>query len=232
MKNYLVVAITNNAEIKALQVYSNQLPALDRAFALAGDLAENSFGWVEPEPAEEVLDNGSSRWVFLETNRQFVACYHVEVDELQVTFIPPATIPTPVRADIVLPQLTYAQIQEQINKSRMERSLPGGFCGNKPMRMEDLLDDPYSVDPASALTKQQRTALVLARIRAIPNYSWGLSGVGFNRDGCIAQINLKSTHGQMIIDEECEFLDSVRDKRIEEISFVEEESSSSESEEW
>jgi hypothetical protein len=225
MKMYLIIAISDSAEIKASELFLEQEPALDRTFELASELADShSLNWVDPQPAEEILDDGSRRWVFLETNKQFAGCYHLEVNEHKGSLLTKNSSAT----DVVVPQITLSQIKSRLNQSRLDRNLPGGFYGKKPMKMGDLIDNPYSVDPASSLSVQQKVALVTARIRAIPDYSWITAGCVCDKAACLNMLSIDSIESRFLIAEECDFLDELRDDRIDsEIANEEEESSSS-----
>ena len=89
-------------------------------------------------------------------------------------------------------------------------SLPGGWdYNNKPITMESVTNDPWSVPNYYSLISDRQLAIVVARISKRPYYAKRLVGIGtFTKDVALAEIEKRSIAGDLIISQELEWLDS------------------------
>lgn len=230
-KIYLVLFVGANTEVKVHNLYLNQEVALDMGYSLASEAVNDYTAWLVSNPDKQVLDDGTARWVFLETSKQYVGVHELPVSEK--TFSPSAHADllslTPPVVKLV-PQLPDYPIHKDLANKYLG-NLPGGFdYSNKPLKLDWVLANPMDAVPTVQLSDKQRTALVVARIKAITdyNFAWN-SGLTWTRDHTLFIIANKLEHFQTIIDFECELLDELRENAI---NNLEEESSSSSEDEW
>lgn len=236
-KVYLVLHISPGTEVKATNLYLNQEVALDMAYSLASEVAEDRTLWLAQNPDKEVLDDGSARWVFFETSKQYVGVLELPVNDK--TFSPGAYNDLVKQSATFVASPPFSGINYPIHVNRddkLDGKLPGGFdLSGKPIKLEVLLTDPHSVLSTYSLSDKHREALVTARIRAIPNYTfkWA-SGEVWTKDHTIFHINKKLEHAKTIIDFECDLLDGLRVDAIDKLNVddYEDESSSSSEDEW
>lgn len=90
-----------------------------------------------------------------------------------------------------------------------ESSLPAGWSyAGKPVIMQDLFEDPYSVLPTHQLKENQQWALTIARIRKRPQFSLLIPGVAtFNQQTALHELQNKTNIGHEIVMLECVWLD-------------------------
>lgn len=261
-KVYLVLAIKNSAEVKACELFLQEDPALDRAYELADSIIStfdgNTSAWITPYPVKETLDDGTNRWLFLETSKQYVAVHLLPVNDGKLGFIkfgstpqsvglitaiqiqpPAAPQPHPGCTDttklggILNDYIVFGSSSTALD-DRYKKSSPGGFSvSGKAVNMEFLLANPRDVLPTKDLSDVQRIALVKARINHIDNYTcnWA-SGLSWTKDHVQLYLSSNNEFAAPVIKSECGFLDDIRDQAIHDTEDYEEESSSSSEDEW
>lgn len=72
MSAYVVNVVTNQAELVVCELYASYSLASSRALALARACAVSNPLWVNPNAPEEKMEDGSIRWIYLETSRFLV----------------------------------------------------------------------------------------------------------------------------------------------------------------
>lgn len=77
---YVVLAVNDKAEVEACETYAGVQTALGRAWHLAVAKSGSNPIWANPSPQEEKLEDGSIRWVLLETSRHFVAVFYKPIE--------------------------------------------------------------------------------------------------------------------------------------------------------
>jgi hypothetical protein len=81
MTHVFVVVATRDSEVEVCEAFSG-LAALGRAFQLASDKSgRGRTDLFNHSPNEEVLPDGSTRWVFMDTNKQSVVVFYRQVEE-------------------------------------------------------------------------------------------------------------------------------------------------------
>ena len=238
---YVVVSIKNGAELEACEVYAGVQHALGRAFALAHFASMLHPEWLVSSPREEATGpDGSLRWVFLDTSRNYVAVHYKKIQDSM-----PAKNPLePLKnlGDYTLdgyrlfnrtaqPVTINDGYQSSFTPTPTPKddptdpTLPAGwFYNGKPATMADLMDYPYDVRPTNELTEAQKWALVTSRVKKRLGFSMLVPGVGtFVHRSALHDLDTKSAWGAEIVRIECEWLDRVRQDQID----VEESSESS-----
>lgn len=246
---YVVVSIKNGAELEACEVYAGVQHALGRAFALAHFASIQHPEWMIHAPNEEATGpDGSMRWVFLDTSKNYVAVHYKKIQDA-----------IPSRKDPLEPLKNLNTLDYTLDGYRifnraapqppsildgyqyifqpkprpaddpLDRNLPAGWTyGNKPATMDELLDYPHDIRPTSELSESQKWALVTARIQKRMGFSMLVPGIGtFVRMTALHEIGLKTTIAQQIVNIECEWLDRLREEQMD----VEDSSSEESSEE-
>lgn len=213
---YVVIAIKNSAELEICESYAGANAALGRAFSLA---QLRSFINKEPQipvPDEVKSDDGSIRWVFMNTDKTYVAVHYSNILVYPNAFEP---LKNSVHPDPVPPPIT------QLNNAIMDPVvtfddpyndlLPGGWLDNKkPATMKDLWDTPEQVKCIYDLSGAQKWALAKARISKRPNYHLDIPGLGiFDQTRALLEINAKSSAGEEVMEDELEWLEGLRNDR-------------------
>lgn len=125
-------------------------------------------------------------------------------------------IPTPIDV-VIIPPVVPAPVLPK--DDFYEMSLPIGFNVNgKPITMEDLYDDPYSVASYDTLSENQEWAIVIARVRKRPGFSTQTSAGTLSQQAALDELQKKSTVGKEIKDREIQLLANVLSTELEESS--------------
>lgn len=235
---YLVLVVVDS-EVKNSEVFTYQHVALERACVLAHKISVGTTAWLLQNPDEEQLEDGASRWVFLETSKKYVAVHktkvnsedHYTVFQISAPVVPVVTVPAQLPGHYDTSSVggkynDYPVMEPQ--PDRYADKSPAGFDYNKkPLRMEDLVRDPFCCLETSDLTDAQRKALVKARIKFMRDYrfKWA-SGLIWTRDHTLLLLDGNSLFVDAIIDFECSLLDAHK----ETLTYEDESSSSSEDE--
>jgi hypothetical protein len=227
---YVVISVKDGAELEVCEAYAGVQHALGRAFALAHFASVTHPEWLVTSPHEEATGpDGSSRWVFLDTSRNYVAVHYKKIQESTPTKDPL----DPVRNFNTLdgyrlfksaPAVTIVdgyqssfQPKPAPKDDPTDRSLPAGWTyGNAPATMAELLDYPYDVKPTASLTEAQKWALVTSRVKKRLGFSILVPGTGtFVHRSALIELEGKTTWGAEIVRLECEWLDRVRQEQID-----------------
>src|SRR5579885_420429 len=176
---YIVVSVKDGAELEVCEVYAGVQHALGRAFALAHLASITHPEWLVSSPKEEATGpDGSFRWVFLDTSRNYVAVHYKRIQDSTPTKDPLDPVrnfstldgyrifksaPTTTLFDGYQSSWTPTPLPKD---DPTDRSLPAGWdYSNKPVTMDTLLDYPYDVKSTKELTDSQKWALVTSRIK-------------------------------------------------------------------
>lgn len=237
MSSVYTVIVRNERDIETIEVYAGVQSALGRAFHLA-NLHEKNLKRINISPDEEKLEDGSIRWVFLNTYEVFVGVFFkriessllskrdrlssvVGIDTPAITFTLPQTVPS--LADVKASDVPRGFDPEDVviglpAYDIMDRSMPAGFdLNNKPILMGTLLDDPYSVKGPENLTTHQKWALVIARARKNPDWRTlpkGYSGYAPHAASALPELEAKSPFGELIMEGEIDTLQAIYDDAL------------------
>ena len=227
---YTVISIKNGAELETLEVYAEVQHALGRAFALAHFASIQHPEWMVHAPIEEATGpDGSLRWVFLDTSKNYVAIHYKPIMDA----IPSRKDPLDVVKNFSTsdgyrifkntPAVTLVDGYHSMFHSKplskddpTDRSLPAGWgYDNKPVTMDTLLDYPYDVKSTKELTEAQKWALVTSRVRKRLGFSIFVPGTGiFVHRSTLKELEGKTALGADIVRLECEWLDRVREEQF------------------
>lgn len=214
---YVVVAVDNSADLTTCEVYAGVQAALGRAFALAHYSAIMNYDWVDTSPKEQKMPDGSIKWVFLDTNKKYIAVHYKNI--LLSSLSKKDIFDQPLKAAMVIPPGDPVILVDPTVTADepYDDSLPGGWWNdNKPALFEDLWEYPDEIKSVYILTESQKWALATARIMKRPNYELYLPNLGtFNQAAAIKELKAKSSIGSEIRDDECIWIEGVREDRIE-----------------
>ncbi len=219
---YIVVA-TRDSEIETCETFTSVQSALGRGFQLAADKAgKGRIDLVNASPDEEIMLDGSTRWVFMNTNMQSVVVFYRKVEEALLSAKDPSNIvvgPLPTSAPPATDPSVQVSLPLQTPYDFMDRSLPVGWhFSEKPAFMQDLLDHPFDVkDQQWDLTDDQKWALAEVRVRKSPGYrSMVVDHLGFRPDQRTALLEIKgrTALGEEIRDAEIAALRALREDLI------------------
>lgn len=240
MSVYIVVS-TKESEIEFCEAYAGANAAMGRAAQLAFDKAGRGHAdLVDTSPKEELLSDCSTRWMFMNTNKQSVQVIFRKIEVAlpahNANATPPAPIPSvsPLLFGMVAIAPPAPKIVDDPWVDRgfgalppppppihvptaydfRDRSLPVGWKQDgTPALMGDLLDSPYDVQDPANLTDAQKWALVTVRVSKSPGWKGIPKGspiAWFSRDALV-QIKNKSAIGELLRDGEIESLHHLRD---------------------
>lgn len=240
MSVYIVVS-TKESEIEYCEAYAGANAAMGRAAQLAFDKAGKGHAdLVDTSPKEELLTDCSTRWVFMNTNKQTVEVVFRKIETAlpahNTSAVPPSpmpAIPQPFgMVAIAMPGDSPwvdrgfgalppppSPIHDPTPPARpaydfQDRSLPVGWkLDGRPALMSDLLDDPADVQDPLNLTDAQKWAVVMARVSKSPGWKGVPKGspiAWFSRDA-LTQLKSKSSIGELLRDGEIESLHHLRD---------------------
>lgn len=213
MSHVYIVVATRDSEIETCESFTGIQSALGRGFQLAADKAgKGRIDLFNVSPDEEIMLDGSTRWVFMNTNMQSVVVFYRKVEEALLSAKDPSNI-------IVGPLPTQVPLPPQTPYDFMDRSLPVGWHFNeKPAFMQDLLDHPFDVkDQQWDLTEDQKWALVEVRVRKSPGYrSMVVDHLGFRPDQrtSLSEVKGRTALGEEIRDAEIAALRALREDLI------------------
>lgn len=234
---YVVIAIDHGADLTVCEVYAGAHSALGRASALAHYAAILNQDWVDTTPTEEKLPDGSIRWIFLDTSKKYIAVQYKHIlissssvdpmEDLKMNLSAIAQQTTNVVAPVT-PTINVAPDPIVTADAPYDDNLPGGwFLDNKPAKMIDLWETPEQVKSVYNLTKAQKAALVSARIMNRPGFSLYIPGLGtYSQTMALEEIKNKTSASEEIIEDECIWLEEVRQDRL---ASLEDDSSSEDS---
>ncbi len=168
MSHVYIVVATKDADVETCESFAGATQALGRAFQLSSD--KSGVGRTDlfnPSPKEEVMTDGSTRWVFMNTNKQSVVVTYRKVESSLLSQKDPLSVIATRFQNVAIPSLSkYLPVYDF-----KDRSLPAGWRKDgTPVLMGSVLDDPYNMIDPFTLTEAQKWALVTARIRKAPNY--------------------------------------------------------------
>ncbi len=169
MSHVYIVVATKDADIETCESFAGATQALGRAFQLSSD--KSGVGRTDlfnPSPKEEVMTDGSTRWVFMNTNKQSVVVTYRKVESSLLSQKDPLSVIATRFQNVAIPSLSDKYLPVYDFK---DRSLPAGWRKDgTPVLMGSVLDDPYNMIDPFTLTEAQKWALVTARMRKAPNY--------------------------------------------------------------
>jgi hypothetical protein len=138
-----------------------------------------------------------------------------------VTVIQPTVIsftdgyqsPAPIAADPVV--ATPVVIKDDF----YDMSLPAGFSTNgKPITMQDLYDDPYTVASYDTLSINQEWAIAIARVKKRPGFAFAIAAGSLRQQEALDELQKKSVIGEQIKDREIRLLSDVLSESLDESS--------------
>lgn len=182
---HIVIAV-KDSDIICVETFSTIEQALARGFKVAHELAGYN---VNADPGEEFLPDGSRYFRFLNNIFKTVAVFSKEADS--PIHLPPTPAPAPY--------------------DFMDATLPvGWFQNGKPALMSDLLNNPFDIkDPLWDLTEAQKWALIEVRVRRSPSFHSPIGTLDHAR--ALTQLQGKTPHGEMLVQEEIEALHALRE---------------------
>jgi hypothetical protein len=219
MSHVYIVVATKDADVETCESFAGATQALGRAFQLSSD--KSGVGRTDlfnPSPKEEVMTDGSTRWVFMNTNKQSVVVTYRKVESSLLSQKDPMS---------VLPPLTVAPsawVQPITTPSFSDKYLPVYSVGNPvlpagwskagtPVLMREVLDGRSDLIDPFTLSEAQKWALITARIRKCPNYNNQYSRLD-SRD-ILLELKKKSFLGLSIRDIEIEELHVFHQKLLD-----------------
>lgn len=182
---YVVVSTTSSADVEVCEAYAGAEAALGRAWSLATTKA-SSKDWAASNPPEEHLTDGSIRWTFLDTSRNFVAVYYRPIETALLSKKDPISVAGDMGTTTVKKGVIFATLNPGAAggigipasgsvapppNEKLNPDLPGGWdLSGKPVLMRVLIDRPEDVEAFTNLKDVQRNALVTARISKNPGW--------------------------------------------------------------
>lgn len=233
MAVYIVVASNSSAEIEVCEAYAGSQTAMGRGWHLAMAKSIKDPTWVVASPPEEFFADGSSRWVFLNTSKNFVAVYYrptIETallskkDPISIDRDAPVSSPTPITFSQAAHHPSSAQLPACMSRptapptnDKLNLEFPGGWSKDgKPILFRDIIDTPDEVKPFDELNQSQKKALVLARINKNPGWVMFVNNQIVNQQEALAELkNQNSSIAQDIIILELNWLDELREAGLE-----------------
>lgn len=213
---YVVIAISNGADLEVCETYAGSNAALGRAFSLAKLRSFVNKEWLVPDPSEEKGPDGNPRWVFISTNKTYVAVHFQRILITPENYEP---LKSPIHPD-PSPNVTVQTNQAVLDPvvtfdAPYDDALPAGwFLDKKPATMKDLWETPELLKSAFELSSTQMWALVKARISKRPNFHLDVPGFGiFDQARALREIDQKTVAGEEVVESEIEWLEDVRNDR-------------------
>lgn len=217
---YVVIAVKNGCELEICEAYAGSNAALGRAFSLAHLRSFLNKETLIPVPTEIKSEDGSIRWVFISTDKTYVAVHYQNILVYPLAYEPlkNSVHPDPVPAPATV-TLNQAVIDPIVTfDDPYEDTLPGGWWewSNKPATMKDLWEKPGDIKPMFFLTTPQKWALARARIAKRPNYHLDIPGLGiFDQTRALKSLDAKNIEGEEIMEDEIQWLEEVRNDRYD-----------------
>lgn len=176
---YIVVSTNTSANIEVCEAYAGAEAALGRAWSLATTKDTPQHGWTVANPPEEKLSDGSIRWTFLETSKNFVAVYYRPIETTLLSKRDPLLAlrdtvmsidPTATITPIAPPPPSNVTVVSVPN-DKLSMDLPGGWTRDgSAVTLRTVVDDPDDILPYDQLSSSQRKALATARIAKNPGW--------------------------------------------------------------
>jgi hypothetical protein len=228
-------------DLRSLKLYTDIFYDKEDAFNCAWRLAEQlTLSTPEDFIAKPQMSNESSEnktWMFANGSSSYVAVEEWRIAVPTVNSFGDIQVGKfPDELSSLLDLFASKDESKTIVDDPWEDSLPGTFAygtnvhRKKPLRIADIKADPHNALYTFELSDQERAALVTARIRKRPGYSFSVNSENFdlllNQNEALAELNVLTNIGIDIIDNECGLIDDFIDKMKDE-----DESSSSSSEE-
>jgi len=182
---YIVISTTDMGVVEICEAYAGAESALGRAWSLATDKSPNNPNWVFSNPPEEKLADGSIRWTFLETSKNFVAVYFRSIEtallskrdpiavlrDLLMPNVTPTTPVPPVPPVTVAPTVPSGGTVVSAPNEKANMDLPGGWDRKgSAVKLRTVVEDPQDVLPYDQLTVSQKRALATARVAKNPGW--------------------------------------------------------------
>lgn len=216
---YVVVAIKNGAELEICEAYAGANAALGRAFSLSQLRSFMNKEKLIPVPDEVKSNDGTIRWVFINSDKTYVAVHFQNILIYPNAFEPlkNSDHPDPVSVVSVTPITLNQAVMDPVVTwdDPYNFDLPGGwYIGGKPANMQDLWEEPHKIKSVYDLSKVQKWALAKARISKRPNYHLDIPGLGiFDQTRALHHINACDTFGEEVMEDELAWLEEVRNDR-------------------
>ncbi len=215
MSSVYAVVVTSNINdclyVDAVEAYAGAQAALGSALRWAAKKT-NNITFVDTSPEEEKMEDGSIRWIFLDTSKHFVGVIFTRIE----TALPAqntrldAVRSMPVVSVPVVPAPPAPPVY-----SLDDDTLPAGwFHDGKPARMKDLKEDPEGIKPIWDLNEEEKWALVIARVTKHLQFVQKSSGFTMVIEGALATLKARTPVGVSIRDKELAWLDDYLENLI------------------
>ena len=224
---YIVLSVQDlNAHV---EVYASSISALGRARALAHYKSIMNRDLVEMNPEESKMPDGSSKWIFVDTNKCLIAVIYSHIlisntatdpmdglkdlkPEDTKTWDPLANLQT-----VLPPPVTPTILAVPSYDDPYADTLPGGWShAGKPITMKQMWDSPADTKLYYNLTDAQKWALALARVQKRDNFYLYLPGIGtMNQAEALSHLKSKNAIGEEIRDDEMIWLQAILEDRLE-----------------
>ena len=153
---YVVLAINDKAEVEACETYAGVQTALGRAWHLAVAKSGSNPIWANPSPQEEKLEDGSVRWVMLETSKHFVAVFYKTIETALTSKKDVVDVVRTMSwqtkdgynvmkppVDTSAPPMSFSDGYSKQTIGDLIRKMLGGTSTPTPVQRVLPLDDPY-----------------------------------------------------------------------------------------
>lgn len=241
MSSVYAVVVTSNINdclyVDAVEAYAGSQAALGSALRWA-TRKTNNITFVDTSPEEEKMEDGSIRWVFLDTSKHFVGVIFTRIETslpAQNTRLDAVrTMPVVPQSSVVmldgyqssvrpsLAELIKQKLQQNLNvvetvDAWKEENLPGGWdVDGEPVRMKHYKDSAEDIkDPIAELTENEKWALVIARVSKRPKFFVTVSGYTYHQSFILDELKARTLAGVEIRNRELQQLSQYRDKMIQ-----------------
>lgn len=224
---YIVVGLRGD-QVEMCEAFHAVPVALGRAFQVATNMAQYA---VSTTPGEETMPDGSTCWTFLNNGKSTVKVFLKEIGDSLPSQRDPMSFLGGVSNTMDVPKdvapsggstgkagsyssawvVSHSQPPAPPPYDFLDPTLPVGWLQNgKPALMSDLLNNPFDVkDPLWDLTDAQKWALIEVRVRRSPSFHSPIGTLDHAR--ALTQLQGKTPHGEMLVQEEIEALHALRE---------------------